>query len=463
MPAYRTLPARPSLEFEKKEAKALLRALQGGDADVLSRARERHAPFGALAPDAFKLADAQLILARDYGFASWPKLVRYFDDLDRQRRGRRTIQSAPIARHVQMAQGLLHAHRDQRVWAGRALAAYAPRFYGLPLAEVFKTAPTLEEAYLVEARTQGEPSWEALKERPDIEQVRTVGGKEAIEAIGSADLAGLQRLVAEHPDLLNRPDLSAANLWRIGLPLVHHDRRMEPGRLSPIFNWLVTQGFDYQRELDLQLCGHMHMKAEKVRWLLERGADPNWVAPSGIPVLEHALLLYWNGAAVDLLAAQATPRRALWIASGLGDLDGVKRSLDQRGRPTSESTTLRPPYDMVGGPPMLPHSEPDDDELLLEAFFTAMTNGRTQVIEYLASRGAPLNSLVWGNSLLMVAVGNGWAPVVESLLKGGADLDLHGWMPDTPPREIARDMYAQFPDQPARRRIAELCGIRTTP
>jgi hypothetical protein len=31
-----------------------------------------------------QLADAQLVIAREYGFTSWPKLVRYFGDVDRQ-------------------------------------------------------------------------------------------------------------------------------------------------------------------------------------------------------------------------------------------------------------------------------------------------------------------------------------------------------------------------------------------
>jgi ankyrin repeat protein len=54
------LPARPNLEHLKKQAKDLLRTLQQSDA-------------------AAKLADAQHQLARDYGFASWPKLKEHVD------------------------------------------------------------------------------------------------------------------------------------------------------------------------------------------------------------------------------------------------------------------------------------------------------------------------------------------------------------------------------------------------
>ena len=56
-PALRALPARPSLEFERKEAKALLRRLRAGDPDAVARARVRHPRFDAAHA---RLADAQL-------------------------------------------------------------------------------------------------------------------------------------------------------------------------------------------------------------------------------------------------------------------------------------------------------------------------------------------------------------------------------------------------------------------
>jgi hypothetical protein len=56
----RHLPPHPSLEFLKKEAKTLLQDLQRRDA-------------------AARLADAQHQLAREYGFASWPKLKAFVE------------------------------------------------------------------------------------------------------------------------------------------------------------------------------------------------------------------------------------------------------------------------------------------------------------------------------------------------------------------------------------------------
>ena len=104
------------------------------------------------------------------------------------------------------------------------------------------------------------------------------------------------------------------------------------------------------------------MNSELVRELIESGADPNWVAPNGVPVLEHALIRYWNGEMVDVLAQHARARKALWIAAGLGDVEGVDRFLDHRGRPTPAARSLRPPFDLVGPPLILAHPEPDDEE-----------------------------------------------------------------------------------------------------
>ena len=64
------LPARPSLEQLRKRAKDLLRAARAGDAGAL--ARLQHVTF-----DSAILADAQLAIAREYGFRSWSALVQH--------------------------------------------------------------------------------------------------------------------------------------------------------------------------------------------------------------------------------------------------------------------------------------------------------------------------------------------------------------------------------------------------
>jgi len=72
----KSLPSRPSLEQLKTQAKELLKALQAGDPPALKRFAENHpqgSHVGTFAHDA-SLSDAQLVIAREYGVASWPKL-----------------------------------------------------------------------------------------------------------------------------------------------------------------------------------------------------------------------------------------------------------------------------------------------------------------------------------------------------------------------------------------------------
>lgn len=60
------LPARPDLAQVRRQAKELLRAAEAGEADAQRR-------IGAVS-DRLRLASAQLAIAREYGFASWPQL-----------------------------------------------------------------------------------------------------------------------------------------------------------------------------------------------------------------------------------------------------------------------------------------------------------------------------------------------------------------------------------------------------
>jgi hypothetical protein len=72
------LPARPSLQQLRKQAKDLLRLRRLGDAAALDR-------FRTVSPhlvDPPTLSDAQLVLAREYGFESWPKLVRHVETIN---------------------------------------------------------------------------------------------------------------------------------------------------------------------------------------------------------------------------------------------------------------------------------------------------------------------------------------------------------------------------------------------
>ena len=73
------LPARPNLEQLRNQAKDLLKSLKSGDPVGLQRLQEYHPQPPKTADASFSLSDAQLVIAREYGFATWPKLKEHVE------------------------------------------------------------------------------------------------------------------------------------------------------------------------------------------------------------------------------------------------------------------------------------------------------------------------------------------------------------------------------------------------
>ena len=80
----RGLPGNANLEQLKNGAKSFQRAVCAGDAGAAEVVREFHPRLGDAQPgspelNAFKRADAQLVVARSFGFPSWAKLKAYIE------------------------------------------------------------------------------------------------------------------------------------------------------------------------------------------------------------------------------------------------------------------------------------------------------------------------------------------------------------------------------------------------
>ena len=73
------LPARPNLEHLKGQAKSLLAAIKSQESEAKSAFAEFHPDKS---PNDPKLADAQLVIARQNGLDSWPKLVHHVETLN---------------------------------------------------------------------------------------------------------------------------------------------------------------------------------------------------------------------------------------------------------------------------------------------------------------------------------------------------------------------------------------------
>jgi hypothetical protein len=74
----RELPARPNLEHLKKQARLLLRGCLQAEVAAIDRFREVDVTYSGATP---KLADAQHVIAREYGFADWAKLKAHVGSL----------------------------------------------------------------------------------------------------------------------------------------------------------------------------------------------------------------------------------------------------------------------------------------------------------------------------------------------------------------------------------------------
>jgi ankyrin repeat protein len=90
-----SLPDRPDLDVLRRQARALQQAVRAGDPAALARANQHH-PEALPTSATFALAAAQFVLAREYGFASWPRLRRYVEVMA-EYSWDRAVASAPAA------------------------------------------------------------------------------------------------------------------------------------------------------------------------------------------------------------------------------------------------------------------------------------------------------------------------------------------------------------------------------
>lgn len=77
----RSIPARPSLQYYRNEAKDLAKLVRGGDDAALARVRRQIPELFADSDSGPSVAlhDAQRVLAREHGFASWPRFKRHLE------------------------------------------------------------------------------------------------------------------------------------------------------------------------------------------------------------------------------------------------------------------------------------------------------------------------------------------------------------------------------------------------
>jgi len=192
---------------------------------------------------------------------------------------------------------------------------------------------------------------------------------------------------------------------------------------------LALAGINVQQHLnsELRAGSFFRIPTEQIRALLELGADPHWIPPNGASVLDHAIVRYMNGEAVDLIAARVEPRKAFWIAAGLGDVATMRAFLDKRGHISDAARRDRPEALMLGVLPVITRAQrPDasDTEILSEAFFLAGLNGRLAAMQELPDLGVSVDYSPGRFPVLYFAVAQEMVDVVDFLVQRSADRDF---------------------------------------
>ena len=113
----RTLRQRPDLDQLKRQAKELLAAFRDGEPEVSAEVRVHYRGADAAT---FELHDAQLVIARAYGFESWPKLKAYVDGVtvtrlaEAVKAGDLTVVRAMLDARPELAHTDMSEHNEHR-------------------------------------------------------------------------------------------------------------------------------------------------------------------------------------------------------------------------------------------------------------------------------------------------------------------------------------------------------------
>jgi ankyrin repeat protein len=394
-----TLPAAANLEQLRKQAKDLLRAHRAGDPGAVERFTASH-PAPAEPP---RLTDAQLVVAREYGFPSWPRLNAYVRRVAEHGSALQHAFEDRVGYYAERAGGLLASARD-----GTADAVAAFGSWSAPLTEA--------GARTVVAREHGFATWTALHDH--VSSLATSGEpfRRAFQAIRKHDLAGLGEQLDRFPELVGANGTNGNDL--LGLAAGTCDERLVA--------LLIERGADVTRSnahgwTPLHQAGYSNLP-HMARVLLAAGArvDVSGRGDGGTPLI--AALFWGHREVAAVLAERGVPPRNLRAAAGLDDVGLINELLPEPGRPTRQAGAHRAFYRPHGGfPDWQPSGDPK--EIVDEALSWAARNDAVLAIGRLHRLGADLDTDVYRGTPLIWAAARGKVPAARQLLQLGADPD----------------------------------------
>jgi hypothetical protein len=430
-PYAATLPARPSLEQQKIRAKELLKAVRAGEPAALTRLRWSHPRLAqydlAALPGLAKLADAQWVVARELGFASWPALKAHIDSL----RGRAPVQR-PFETDPQYyrdrAWGLASVRETGERGALRIIQRFHPAFRDMAEAQVHAAAFTQADAELVVAREHGFEDFGGLERRlaaiRDGQAVEPF--QQAFEAIKADDAAGFAALLDAHPDLVNAQGTNGNSLMSLAL-YFRRDAMMEA---------LLARGVDLTLANDKGSTALHNIAAggggdegalARLDRLIAAGA-PVEAEAYGDGGTALAMALFWGKRRVaERLAAEGVTPLNLRVAAGLGRVPLMQALTGPDGRLLPEAGRGREFHRPHSGfPPWRPSD--DAQEILDEALTYAARNGRVEAMAWLVAQGADVNAEPYNGTPLIWATRQDRLEAIDWLLAHGAEVDRPGGM-----------------------------------
>lgn len=337
----RSMPPNPSLEYLRKQAKALVRAVRSGEPDAMRRiemARSRTGPDTRV-PSDFSHADALLVIAHEAGFPSWPALKYHVESMvedgtrpdvfaihlvtELDRRFWRLFPQGAAAMPVRTvlrteADAVLEAHRRGDGDGVMQIRDWVDVLIGKSPAEIVATPLTRVQVRDGVAKEHGYGAWgdvpaaTAASLDPVFER--------AVDAVVTGRLDVLAAMLDDRPSLVRERSAyghRATLLHYVAANGVETRRQMSPANAEGIVRLLVRGGADPDAlcetygggDSQTPLCltvtsahpAEAGVQVGIVRELLAAGAAVEGVAGDGMP-LRLALSFGYRAAAEVLVS-----------------------------------------------------------------------------------------------------------------------------------------------------------------
>jgi len=300
MPTKR-LPSKPSLEHLKHQAKDLVKAHKARDLEAIQRIREFHPRFGKLTDSViseakFSLSDAQLAIAREYGFSSWARLKAHVekprrDDLNLHKHER--IQNPVFRQAVDLldagdADGLSAHLKNHPGLVRKRVTFEGDNYFTKPtllefIAENPSRRGTLPQNIVQIARLILDAS--AASDQSSLDSTLALVSSSSVARECGAQVALIDLLCDYGADPnCALPALLYAEFEAVDA-LIRRGAKIDlsvaaaTGRVDDV-RALLSAANDEERQRALGLCAQ-HGYVEIAQLLLDAGADPNRYSPVG--------------------------------------------------------------------------------------------------------------------------------------------------------------------------------------